>query len=117
MTEEIKPQEPLPPKTTLQEDNTLAGQRAINLIWETTQSRIALLTVLSGFLVNGAVVVAVVFLNKEITVTQIAVISVCLQFINLTVGIVIGFYFSRTNHAAIGGTGLKANDNQSYEGR
>lgn len=108
----------LPPTTTRQQDiisdeqadqhaKTTEGQRNINLIWENTQSRIALLVVIVGVLLNSAVVVLVVFFNREVTVTQLALISICLQFINLTVGIVIGFYFSRTNHQAVGGIGTK----------
>lgn len=105
------------PKTTLQEDITLQGQRRINLIWENTQSWIALLVVFGGFFVNAAIVWAVVFLNKDLTVNQLALITVSLQFINLTVGIVIGFYFSRTNHSAIGGVGFKASSEEEYKGR
>jgi hypothetical protein len=92
-----------------------AGQRTINLIWETTQARIAVLSVAAGFLINIMVILIVLLVAAEITVNQIAVISVCLQFINLSVGIIIGFYFSRTNHAAIGGVGTKPV--QQYEGR
>lgn len=105
----------MPPDTTAQEDLTTAGQRTINLIWENTQSRIALFVVIAGMLVNSAVVLVLILLNREINVVQVALISLCLQFVNLTCGIVIGFYFSRTNHAAIGGMGAKPV--QKYEGR
>jgi hypothetical protein len=104
-----------PPDTTAQEDLTTAGQRAINLIWENTQARIALFVVAAGMLVNMAVVLILILLIRDVTVEQVALISLCLQFINLTCGIVIGFYFSRTNHAAIGGIGSKPT--QKYEGR
>src|SRR6185436_4624900 len=107
----------LSPNTTAQEDLTTAGQRAINLIWETTQSRIALFVIVIGFLVNALVIIVLLVTSREITVNQLAVISICLQFINLTGGIVIGFYFSRTNHAAIGGIGYKKNQSQEYIGR
>lgn len=105
----------LAPKTTEAEDRTTEGQRAINKIWENTQSRIALFVVIAGVVVNAAVVVSIIFWNKEVSVTQLALISICLQFINLTVGIVIGFYFSRTNHEAIGGIGPQARE--PYGGR
>jgi len=105
----------LAPTTTAQEDMVTAGQRTINLIWENTQAKIALFTVMVGVLVNALVIILVIFFNREVSTTQLALISICLQFINLTVGIVIGFYFSRTNHAAIGGVGKKAQ--AEYEGR
>lgn len=108
----------LPPTTTAQQDKqsefdslrheaTEIGQRAINLIWETTQSRIAQVVVGGGVGLNSLVVVLVVFYDKEVTTAQLALVSICLQFINLTVGIVIGFYFSRTNHQNQGGVGQK----------
>jgi len=112
---DVIPEQPLTPTTTFQQDLTTQGQRTINLIWEKTQSRIALLVVVIGFLINSLLVTLVVLFNKEVSITQLALISICLQFINLTVGIVIGFYFSRTNHAAIGGIGEKPS--QEYKGR
>jgi len=108
-------QESLAPNTTAQQDLTTAGQRAISLVWENTQARIALFVVIIGILTNALVIIVVIFLDKEITVNQLALISICLQFINLTTGIVIGFYFSRTNHQAIGGIGPKPSS--PYEGR
>lgn len=105
----------LAPTTTEEQDVTTEGQRRINLIWETTQSRIALLVVVAGVAVNSAIVTAIIFFNREVSVNQLALISISLQFINLTVGIVIGFYFSRTNHAAKGGIGPKTE--YPYTGR
>lgn len=106
----------MPPTTTEQEDIVSAGQRTVNLIWENTQSRIALLVVVAGVFVNSVVVLFIIGVNREVSVTQLSLISICLQFINLTVGIVIGFYFSRTNHSATGGTGRKP-DIPPYTGR
>lgn len=106
----------LPPTTTEQDDMVTAGQRNINLIWETTQSRIALLVVFAGVLLNSIIVILVVFLDHQVDVTQMALISICLQFMNLTVGVVIGFYFSRTNHSASGGVGPKPVQ-EAYTGR
>lgn len=115
--QEKETEQPLPPATTSEQDRVTLGQRNINLIWETTQSKIALRVVTYGFFVNAVVIFAVFILSiyKQIGVTEVSLISICLQFINLTVGIVIGFYFSRTNHAAIGGVGTKPNP--AYEGR
>lgn len=106
----------LSPTTTEAQDAVSEGQRRINLIWENTQSRIALMVVTAGVLLNSIVVFLVVLFNREVSVTQLSLISICLQFINLTVGIVIGFYFSRVNHQAIGGVGPKPPE-QPYTGR
>ena len=108
----------VPPIATIREEaqaRTTSGQRRINLLWEVTQSIIALFVVISGVVVNGLLVRAIVVQGSEVSVTQLAVMSISLGFINLTVGIVIGFYFSRTNHAAIGGVGSKPET--AYEGR
>lgn len=91
----------LPARTTYQEDMTTAGQRRINLIWEYTQAIIALLVVVSTMACG---VVAMVYDNKQIP-----------TIIGVAFGMVTGFYFSRTNHAAIGGVGLKPEGR--YEGR
>ena len=90
-------QSPLSPTTTAQEDATTAGQRRINLIWELTQALIAIIVTLAMIgaafaTINSAELHAAFFL-------------------------IIGFYFSRTNHSAIGGVGPKANTDQPYRGR
>lgn len=106
----------LSPTTTEQDDLVKEGQRRINLIWETTQSRIALLVVGAGILVNTGVVAMTLFSSREVSVTQLSIISGSLQFLNLTVGIVIGFYFSRINHQAKGGVGAQP-ELEAYTGR
>lgn len=106
----------LAPTTTEQDDLVTEGQRAINLIWENTQSKIALIVVFASVLLNCIIVIMVVFLDKKVDVTQLALISICLQFINLTCGVIIGFYFSRTNHAQKGGTGRQP-QHEAYTGR
>ena len=88
------------PPTTIQEDLTTAGQRRINLIWEYTQSAIALIVVLVAL---SAAVLAM-WQGKEVS-----------AFLSFICGNVVGFYFSRTNHAAIGGVGAKPLD--QYRGR
>jgi hypothetical protein len=92
------------PTTTEQEDLTTAGQRRVNLIWEYTQSAIALLIV-------GACVLVASVLSVKGKPADFPVILTSL------VMLVIGFYFSRTNHQAIGGVGKKANEGQEYTGR
>lgn len=95
---------PLMPTTTEQEDLVVAGQRRVNLIWEFTQAFIAIVVVLS----NMIAAIYNVFLGKNIDVPVLLSSSLFL---------IIGFYFSRTNHQAIGGIGIKENEEQSYKGR
>lgn len=92
----------LPADTTEQQDITTAGQRRVNLIWEYTQSFIAIIVVLA----NMTAATFNVFQGKDIDVPMILSSSLFL---------IIGFYFSRTNHQAIGGVGKKPQ--QNYEGR
>lgn len=91
---------PVQPNTTLQQDLTTAGQRRINLIWEYTQAAIALTVVI----VSMTAAVAAMWQGKEVS-----------AFLSFVCGNIIGFYFSRTNHAAIGGIGLKPQE--EYKGR
>ena len=91
----------IPARTTFQEDLTTAGQRKVNLIWEYTQAAIALMVVLAT-LIAGAI-----GMLKDVQVPTIIAVAF---------GMVTGFYFSRTNHAAIGGIGPKPSP-QAYEGR
>lgn|SRR5678816_2803916 len=94
---------PLPPTTTAQEDVTTAGQRRINLIWEITQAIIAVLVV-------GA--------NMAVAIAQGLGATSSREFpsiLSSALFLVVGFYFSRTNHAAIGGVGTKPT--QEYRGR
>jgi hypothetical protein len=100
------PEASRPPTTTTQQDITLAGQRRINLIWEYTQAVIAVSVVLC----NLAVAVHIGFTAEPQKVEFPPMLSNSLF-------LVIGFYFSRTNHAAIGGIGAKATDNQAFLGR
>lgn len=98
------PEPSLAPRTTAQEDLTTAGQRKINLIWEYTQAAIALVVVMSTM---GAGLYATFHPNS--INTQVPTIM------SVAFGTVVGFYFSRSNHAAIGGIGPKPNP--PYEGR
>jgi hypothetical protein len=103
----ITPEQSLPPTTTAQQDLTRLGQRKINLIWEVTQAVIALSVVAA----NLAVAIHVGFESGS---GNGAVKEVPPMLTN-SLFLVIGFYFSRTNHAAIGGVGNKPE--QEYEGR
>lgn len=92
---------PLSPTTTEQQDITTAGQRRINMIWEITQAMIAILVVTSSL---GASLWAMIHKDE---------VPALLAFL---CGNVVGFYFSRTNHAAIGGVGRKPVP-EHYDGR
>lgn len=84
----------LPPRTTEQEDITTAGQRRVNLIWEWTQAIIAIGVVFSTMTVG----IKTGFEGKAEAIPTI---------LSTGFGMVVGFYFSRTNHSAIGGIGAK----------
>lgn len=97
----------LSPTTTEQEDMTTAGQRRVNLIWEYTQAIIALVVCLFTMIAALIIVIAVVYYDKkDVQIPTIFAVAF---------GTVIGFYFSRTNHQAIGGEGKKPT--QKYIGR
>ena len=81
------------PTTTTQEDLVTAGQRKINLIWEYTQAAIALIVTVANM------VVAVYSAMKPNVPFPVILSS--------SFFLIVGFYFSRTNHAAIGGIGPK----------
>jgi xanthine/uracil permease len=93
---------PLAATTTRQEDMTTAGQRKVNLIWEFTQATVAVLVV-----ATSCIVAASLAINGRPN-----------DFPPILTGLVmliVGAYFSRTNHAAIGGIGPKPSP--KYEGR
>lgn len=77
----------LSPTTTEAEDTTTEGQRRVNLIWEATQAGISLL-------ITAAVVYCAIY--------RIPSDNLANAFF-----LIIGFYFSRTNHQSVGGVGPK----------
>ena len=85
----------LPPTTTVQQDIVTTRQSRINIIWEATQAIIAI-----------SITLAIIFC---------AIVGRASQELTNAFFLIVGFYFSRTNHAAIGGIGIKPI--QSYEGR
>lgn len=91
----------LPPTTTEAEDDTTEGQRRINLLWEWTQAIIAIAVVMTT-MASG--VYSIIHQNAQVP-----------TIISVAFGTVIGFYFARTNHQAIGGVGSKPT--QDYIGR
>lgn len=76
-----------PPTTTAESDRKTKGQRHINLLWEVTQSIIAL-----------SLTAAYIF----VSISKIESIA-----LNNSFFLVIGFYFGRTNHQKTGGTGSR----------
>lgn len=92
--EPLKP--PLAPTTTYQEDLVTAGQRKVNLIWEYTQASVAISVTCSMIYIAVSMIDSVTLTNAFF--------------------LIIGFYFSRTNHSAIGGVGRKPTM-EAYKGR
>jgi len=86
---------PLSPTTTLSQDLTFASQRRVNLVWEITQATIAI-----------TITLAIIWASLNKTSSQ--------ELTNAFF-LIVGFYFSRTNHTAIGGVGDKPR--QPYKGR
>ena len=93
----------LPPTTTHQENVTLSGQRRVNIIWEATQAVIALVVVVA----NMAPPLISAFTGKDARNVPESVTN--------TLFLVVGFYFSRTNHSSVGGVGAKREG--EYTGR
>lgn len=85
----------LPPDTTKQQDQMVEGQRRINFIWEVTQAIIAV-TVICGLVALSAY--SFIIGKPEMKVPESLTNAAFL---------IVGFYFSRTNHQAIGGIGNK----------
>lgn len=99
-------QTPLPPSTTMQQDMVSASQRRINLIWERTQATIAIAVVVCTMGVGSYVAIVGLPESRIPTILSVAF------------GMITGFYFSRTNHAATGGVGPKESKPEgTYSGR
>jgi hypothetical protein len=84
-----------------------AGQRKVNILWECTQAAIAVMVTVSNL---GAASYLIIKSNGVDAQMPMLVLSSAFSLI-------IGFYFARTNHQAIGGVGTKPDLNQKYEGR
>jgi len=87
-----------------QRDRVVAGQRKVNMLWEYTQSTIAISVVIGNLIVGVGVGLGIVPGPHEVP-----------PMLTNALFLVVGFYFSRTNHAAIGGIGAKPMD--EYRGR
>lgn len=84
------------------------GQTKINLMWETTQMRIALLVVLGVTAAQLSIIAVILFKIAlgDFTPDTITLLVSVLGSIGANAALVIGFYFSRTNHTKIGGIGI-----------
>jgi small basic protein len=99
MTNPIDTTDVVSATTTSEQDRKTAGQRAINMIWETTQMRVALSVIWSSLLVAGILAVLGKWLGSPDL--QLAAIVFLFGVANL----VTGFYFGRTNHTRSSGGG------------
>lgn len=94
-----------------QGEETRKGQRAINEMWEATQARIAIRAVMTTLYVSSFVVVATVLLaiiilirgQGEIAQQLMALAISAFLALTSTMNMILGFYFSRTNHTRTGG--------------
>lgn len=84
-----------PPTTTEEEQRVTQGQRTINKLWEITQAVIAIE-------VTTATIVACLLLIFK-SASDITVILGALQLLSNACFLIVGFYFSRTNHTKTGG--------------
>lgn len=93
------------PTTTAAQDMVGAGQRRVNLIWETMQAVIAAAVVGSSLVVSARI--ALLVLIPTATEKQTAIANTAYMLISNLVSLVIGFYFGRTNHTRTGGVGTE----------
>lgn len=84
------------PTTTAAHDLTTAGQRRVNLIWETMQASIAAAVVGTTLFVASRLALLVV--APEATDQQSSIANTAFMLISNLVSLIIGFYFGRTNH-------------------
>lgn len=89
-------------RTTIEQDLRTAGQREINLIWEQTQKRIAMFVVLVANLVSAIVVIRGVLFVESVDAASAGLVLAAFTLLSSSCFLVLGFYFSRTNHARIG---------------
>jgi hypothetical protein len=97
------------PTTTAEQDVVTAGQRRVNLIWETMQALIAGSVVGCTLYVSGRL--ALISLLPAATERQLAIANTAFMLISNIASLVVGFYFGRTNHQRVGGISPK------YDGR
>lgn len=82
-----------PSTTTAEQDRTTASQRGINRVWELTQSFISVTVVLANMIVGTIQGLGLTTMKEHPPA------------LSNTLFLVVGFYFSRTNHTKTGGVG------------
>lgn len=87
------------PTSTEEEDRGTAGQRVVNLIWESTQRQIAISVIGASLIVGMVLALFGKWLGSDDV--QLAAVVFLFGVANL----VTGFYFGRTNHTRTGGVG------------
>ena len=102
----VKPPPELPVLSPMEAETVrkTAGQRDINLMWETTQMRVALSVIWSSLVVAALLAV----LGKWIGSADLQLAAVVFLF--GVANLVTGFYFGRTNHQRTGGIGATSGD-------
>lgn len=83
-------------------ERVTAGQRRINIIWEATQSVIALLVTSTGMYTAARLA-----LRHDDDANSKSMAITAFLLISNVVFLVIGFYFGRVNHQRVGGVGDK----------
>ena len=101
----------LAPTTTEAQDKVTEGQRDINRIWEHTQSRIAMWVTAATVVIIGITILVSAFTGHTITSEELTLIN----YLVVMTTLILSFYFSRTNHQAVGGVGPKVES--EYTGR
>ena len=81
------------PVTTAEQNRQTAGQRRVNILWEATQSAIAV-----------SVTGATLYVASQLAIKDNSQTAAFLLLSNAFF-LVIGFYFGRTNHSRTGGVG------------
>lgn len=81
------------PTSTEEQDRHTAGQRAVNMMWESTQRQIALAVIVTASLVAGYL--SVWGMADSQTAAMVFLFGVA--------NLITGFYFGRTNHQRVGG--------------
>lgn len=77
------------------------GRRRVNLLWEQTQMRIAIIVVLgmkAAHLAVVGVVLVLLVLHPESSLPLVSVLMGTLSALSSTMSLVVGFYFGRTDH-------------------
>jgi hypothetical protein len=80
-----------------------AGQRRVNLLWETIQAVVALSVVATALFTASKL--ALLMVDPQATESQRATAGTAFMLLGNIVSLVIGFYFGRTNHQRTGGVG------------